>query len=137
MYPPIFYFDTIDNGKTWLKERETKPIDTIYINELVNIINTKKEIKPKDSAEDTHLSGKNAETILRKKLKHQQDWSLVKKPFKGGYLLCGRHSKSSSAMPVWWAKEGKVYSVNGNAKGLTGHDFTFEINISEGLNACK
>ena len=137
MYPPIFYYDTLDNGKTWLKERETKPIDTIYINELVNIINTKNEVKSKDSTEDMQISGKTAETILRKKLKNQQDWALAKRPFKGGYLLCGKHSKASAAMPVWWAKGSKLYSVNGNAKDLTGYDFTFDINPSEGLNACN
>lgn len=146
MYPPIYSYDTYDNGKKWIKGRESKPMDNMYQPELVTIIGAKSAPKVKSSKKEgdgSQISGQEAVSKVKSSIKNPSYWSLASKPFKSprgkvGFLVCGTNSVNTAAAGVWWCNGSKIYNVNGIAKGNTPKfPMTFDIGAPEGLRACK
>lgn len=145
MYPPIYTYDTYDNGKKWIKGKDNKPMENMYQGELVTILDAKSAAKskaPQKQDDGPQLSGSEAVSRVSSTIKNPSNWLLTSKPFKSskgknGFLVCGKNSVNSAVSGVWWCSGSKLYNVNGVAKGNTPKfPMTFDIGAPEGLSAC-
>ena len=135
MYPPVYVYEYYNNK--WIIDTSQEPIDNIYRQELVTIINPKKKTK-QSPKEGKQLTASQSKRIIALNLKRQDIWTLKSFPYKGRVLTCGYNEVMPEAIAIWWSKGDKVYNVNGIARSNTGKfKLTFDIDISKALNECK
>jgi hypothetical protein len=139
MYPPIHQYISCSDG--WYHTIINKPIQNMYMMELVTIIEKGKLLK-RSTPEGRQLTTRKAEAIVMKAFypinKHL--WTFKSATYKDGVLVCAYSQTLPDAIGMWWAKGNKVYNVNGIARSKTKKfELTFDprISVPDALAQCK
>ena len=67
----------------------------------------------------------NPEPIIKSRLNRPDSWVLRSVQYKDGILICGVSAAWKALTPVWYAKGGMVYAVNGAANSINSVKYEF------------
>lgn len=139
MQAPIYYYSWM-GGSKWQRRTIHENYHNGFIPELVTIIDAKVKL----SSVATQVLNKplNSQQVIEKinlSLKNTI-WSMKTFSYKNGLLICGVNTKvkSDTIRAIWYSTNGKIYNVNGIAKGNSPNfNITFDVENGDSLRVCQ